>query len=172
MASSLMRCIMKKASFILIIPILFCLFHGCTTNKMKSWIFDYENDLTQNQRNMLDSLYIAHEKKTTNEIALVTTSNYGSDTNILFFAVNFGREHGVGKKSKNNGVVIAYSEANRKVMISTGLGTEKVLKDEIAKRIIDSIMIPHFKQGEIFNGLWKGSKAIVDFLERSENKIN
>ena len=56
-------------------------------------------------------------------------------------------------------------------MISTGYGTEKMLKDEIAKKIIDSLMIPNFKQAKTFEGLWEGSKAIITFLEKPENKI-
>ena len=28
-----------------------------------------------------------------------------------------------------------------------------------------------FKEGKIFDGIWKGSKAIVDFLEKPENEI-
>jgi uncharacterized membrane protein YgcG len=32
-------------------------------------------------------------------------------------------------------------------------------------------MTPHFTNGEIFEGLWAGSKAIVDFLEKPENRI-
>jgi uncharacterized protein len=144
---------------------------SCTSNKKHIWILDNEHDLTQVQIDQLDSLFRSHERKTTNEIALVTTPDYGTETSILFFAVNFGRKYGVGKKGKDNGVVIAFSSSKRETMISTGYGTEKVLKDEIAKKIIDSLMIPLFKQGKTFDGLWEGSKAVVNFLERPENKI-
>ena len=44
-------------------------------------------------------------------------------------------------------------------------------KMKMAKKIIDSLMIPHFKQGEAFEGLWEGSRAIVEFLEKPENII-
>lgn len=144
---------------------------SCTSNQKHILVLDNEHDLTEVQIDKLDSLFKSHEKKTSNEIALVTTNDYGTDTSILFFAVNFGRKYGIGKKGKDNGVVIAFSSSKRAAMISTGYGIEKILKDEIAKKIIDSLMVPLFKEGKIFDGIWKGSKAIVDFLEKPENEI-
>jgi uncharacterized protein len=130
--------------------------------------------LTKEQRTKLDSLFNSHEEKTTNEIVLVTTNDYGSDTSILFYSVNFYRNLGIAKdnKNKNNGVLIVYCGAKRETRIATGYGTEKVLKDEIAWKIIDTYMLPNFRKGDTFEGLWEGSKAIVAFLERSENKIH
>ena len=43
--------------------------------------------------------------------------------------------------------------------------------EKIAKKIIDSIMVPQFKEGKFFEGFWMGSIAITNFLEKPENKI-
>lgn len=59
----------------------------------------------------------------------------------------------------------------RETRISIGYGTEKILQDEIAKDILDSLMIPKFKQDPYFEGIYAGTKAVVDFLEKPENKI-
>ena len=160
-----------KESFTLLVVLFVSFAFSCRQNEKNIWVLDSEHDLTQYQISRIDSLFKSHEKKTTNEIALVTTRDYQPDSSILFFAVNFGRKYGVGKKDKDNGVVIAFSATQHQTMISTGYGTEKILKDEIAKKIIDSLMIPCFKEGRIFDGLWDGSTAIVNFLERPENKI-
>jgi uncharacterized protein len=112
-----------------------------------------------------------HEAETSNEIVLVTTDTYFPDTSILFYSVNFGRSYGVGKKDLNNGIVIVYSDAQRQVRINTGFGLENILKDEMAKKILDSIMVPHFKAGDLYLGLWQGRVALVQFLERPENRI-
>lgn len=144
---------------------------SCNTKKDTVWVLDKEKILNQDQISKLDSLFKDHERKTSNEIALVTTPDYGRDSSILFYSVNFSRKHGIGKKQKDNGVLIVFSRAKRETRIATGYGTEKVLKDEIAKRIIDSLMLPQFRQGNFFEGLWNGSKAITEFLEKRENKI-
>lgn len=155
----------------LILSTILFLITSCNPPKKTVWLLDTETYLTQIQIDRLDSLYKSHAKKTTNEIALVLTPDYGMDTSLLFFAVTFGREHEIGSKEKANGVIIAFCGPKNNVSIATGYGTEKVLTDEIAKKIIDSVMIPNFKQGEIFKGLWGGSKAVVEFLEKPENKI-
>ena len=144
---------------------------SCNSNKKGIWVRDSEHDLTPDQITQLDSFYKSHEKKTTNEIALVTTPDYGKDSTILFFAVNFLRNYGVGKKDINNGVVIVFSNKKHETFIATGYGTEKVLKDEIVKKIIDSLMIPNFKESKFFEGIWEGSIAIVNFLEKPGNEI-
>ncbi|HMI77208.1 MAG TPA: TPM domain-containing protein [Ferruginibacter sp.] len=161
---------MKKRSFVLVFFLNFILL-SCNTAKETIWVLDGEQVLTPEQIIKLDSLYKAHERKTTNEIALITTKDYGNDASLLSFAVNTGRKYGVGKKDINNGVLIVFSNTKHETMISTGYGTEKVLKDGIAKKIIDSLMIPAFKDGRIFDGLWQGSKAIIDFLEKPGNEI-
>ena len=49
-------------------------------------------------------------------------------------------------------LIVVFKE-HHKVRISTGLGTEKVLTDEICKHIIDEEIIPHFKKEEYFEGI-------------------
>jgi|GEM_PF-970409 len=134
-------------------------------------VYDFEYVLDSNEIKQLSLLYSNHEKKTTNEIVLLTTSDYGNDSTIESYAQNMFNRRGIGKKGINNGVLIVYSGANRQVRIHLGYGTEKVMADSVAKEIIVSLMISHFRKGEVFEGIWAGSKAIVEFLERPENKI-
>ena len=134
-------------------------------------VLDQEHILTSIEINKLDSLYKDHEKKTSNEIALITTVKYVPDTSILSYATELGNKYGVGKDGRNNGVVILVSTAKQQVAIATGKGTEKVLKDEIAQKIIDSFMITKFRQGKNFEAIWDGSIEVIKFLELPRNKI-
>jgi len=134
-------------------------------------VYDYESVLDSAQIKQLTELYISHEKKTTNQIALITTSSFGKDSTIEDYALARFNQMGIGRKDINNGVLIVYSGAHRQIRIATGLGTEKILTNDIAQHIIDSIMLPRFANNEIFPGIWNGSKAITEFLERPENKI-
>ena len=162
---------MKVTSFLFSICIFWVFLISCSAKKNIPRVYDYEGDLTKEQILKFDSLFQDHERKTTNEIVLVTTPDYGDDSNIVSYAINFSNQHGIGKKSINNGVTLVFCRSKHETSIATGYGTEKILKDEIAKRIIDSIMIPEFKKASYYKGLWNGSKAIIEFLERPENKI-
>jgi uncharacterized protein len=153
----------------------FLLTLGCSSatekKKIVTFIFDNEKILSVEQTKQLDTLYRGHEKRTTNEIVLITTPDYGEFANNVDFSVEFGNKLGIGKPGYDNGVVVVFSKAKRETRISTGYGTEEVLKDEIARKIVDSLMIPKFKANLYFEGLRDGSIAIVNFLDKPENKI-
>ena len=175
----LLAIILKKSTMIrrqyILFFISFLVIISCSSTtekkKIETFVFDNEKILTIEQSKQLDSIYREHEKRTTNEIVLVTTSDYGEYDNNVDYSVKFGDTHGIGKKDYDNGVVIVFSKAKRQTRISTGYGTEEVLKDEIAMKIIDSLMIPKFKENLYFEGLRDGSIAIVNFLDKPENKI-
>jgi len=157
--------------FVTIITLLNC--SSKTENTVvETFVFDNEKILTIEQSSYLDSIFRAHEKRTTNEIVVVTTPDYGEFSNNIDFSVDFGTKFGIGKREYDNGVVIVFSKTKREIRISTGNGTEKVLTDEVSKKIIDSIMIPKFKTDLVFEGLKEGGTAIINFLDQPENKIH
>ncbi|MDB5256031.1 MAG: hypothetical protein JWM14_726 [Chitinophagaceae bacterium] len=149
---------------------------GCSEKKtadkyVDGLVFDKEELLSPQQKEELNQLYKQHEEKTSNEIVLFTTSGYDSDSSISSYATNTANKMGIGKKEKDNGVIIVFSKNRREIWIGTGYGTENVLTDQIAKKIIDSLMIPEFKEGNTYKGLYAGSKAIVTFLEEPGHEI-
>ena len=92
---------MREGTFVMLLLFLCALNINCKTHRKTSSITDREGILTLSQRNLFDSLFNAHEKKTSNEIGLVTTPDYGRDTSILAFAIRFGNDQEIGKKNKN-----------------------------------------------------------------------
>ncbi len=159
---------MKKTA--LLLPILMTLLVACgqTNSKSKpiSWVNDFENILTDNQEKYLDSLISDFEKRTTNEIALVTVHDIGDSPKMVDYAVELGEKWGVGKKNKDNGLIILFSKNMRQTFLATGYGTEKILKDEICKEIIDSVMIPHFKNEDYYGGLKAGLEECINIWEK------
>ena len=136
---------------ILTLSILACSYKG--ENRRTSWVFDQENVLTDDQEQVLNELIVNFEKETTNEIAIVTTDNIGEHEKMVLYAVEFGYQNGIGKKGKDNGLIIVFSSTLRETLITTGLGTEKILKDEICKQIVDNQMVPEFKKENYFEGI-------------------
>lgn len=96
------------------------------------------------------------------EIAVVTISNLG-DYDISDYAFQLAELWGIGKKAKNNGVLILISKENRQAFIATGYGMEGVLPDMRCKRIIDADLIPQFKRGNYYNGISFTIDAIIRY---------
>lgn len=153
-------------------PVLLCLAFVPEKDKHpEKFIYDEENAFTPEQEKRLDTLFRGHELRTTNEIVLVTTDSYQGQPDLFAFAATFGEIIEVGKKKKNNGVVIAFSKKMREVYIATGVGTEKVMAPARCQTYIDSLMVPLFKENMFFDGIWAGSTAVVNHLELPQSRI-
>jgi uncharacterized protein len=137
--------------------------------KPTGWVADFENIFTPEERFILDSLINSHELNYSNEVAIVTltldsiliTSSEEFDN----FSLTLFKKWGIGKKEKNNGIGILISTNLRKIRIDTGTGLTGKLTDEEAKKIIDTIIIPKFKNGEFYLGVLCGLQAILDEIE-------
>lgn len=78
------------------------------------------------------------------------------------YALELGREWGVGDKDQNNGVVILLSESDREIYIAVGYGLEGALPDSKTGRIIDTYGVPYFQDDEFSAGLVSVYNAIVN----------
>jgi uncharacterized protein len=123
---------------------------------------DYMHLFTEGEKWQLDSLIGEHEKQTSNQITIITIDStmLGSCT-LKDYATEVGNQWGVGQKSKNNGSVFAISLAPRKVFIANGYGIEKIMSNTQTQVIIDSFIIPNFKQGKMFEGTLLGLQKIM-----------
>ncbi len=132
----------------------------------KGWINDYENLFSYDEARILDSVISDFESKTSNEIAIITVdSTILKNEEFNAFAFNIANYWGVGKKDKNNGILICISVQQRKIRIENGLGIEKRLTNDMTKKIIDETILPNFKHGEYFQGALQGLKSIIKTLD-------
>ena len=68
-----------------------------------------------------------------------------------------------GSEDKSNGVLIYVAEQDRRIRIMTGYGAEGFLPDAIAKRIIENVITPAFRQGRYYDGLARAADVIIDY---------
>lgn len=120
---------------------------------------DFAGLLNTDERNRLEKELVVYNDSTSNQVAIITLPNLG-DYPIEDWALEIGRKWGVGRKSKNNGVVIIVALQPRKMNISPGYGLEGALTDVMCKRIITNEMTPSFKVGQYYEGFSKAVKAI------------
>ena len=68
---------------------------------------------------------------------------------------------GIGKKNKDNGLLLLWSTGDRRVRIEVGYGLEGALPDGKVGAILDTYVIPKFKAGDFDQGLIDGVDAVV-----------
>jgi uncharacterized protein len=66
----------------------------------------------------------------------------------------------IGKKGKDDGVLVLVAVADRKLWIATGYGVEGALPDGKVGEIRDRHMTPAFRQGRLGEGIHDGVSAI------------
>jgi len=128
------------------------------------YVNDFANVISPNIETQISALCQELQEKTGAEIAVATFSTIGNEdpddyANRLF------EKWGIGKKGKDNGVLLFMTLGERKkVRIETGYGIEGVLPDITAGRILDNYVIPEFRAGDYGTGLLAGTKAIAGVI--------
>jgi len=131
----------------------------------QSWVNDYEDVISEENETVLSNLFEDYKERTSREILLVTVDAIDPYEDIQEYATDLGNHVGVGTAESNNGLVVVLSTKLRSVGIATGSGTQETLTDPICKMVIDRVMIPHFRNGDYYQGLADGIKFLMDVWE-------
>ncbi|HLG42894.1 MAG TPA: TPM domain-containing protein, partial [Planctomycetota bacterium] len=105
------------------------------------------------------------EEKTGVEISVVTLTDLGGQE-IDPAATDLFQAWGIGKRGKDDGILILLSMGERRVRIETGYGIEGILPDGLCGSIIRRIMGPELASGEIGHGLLRGAQAVAGVIAR------
>lgn len=95
----------------------------------------------------IDSLLFDVRRHTSAEVAVVVVDDI-EPGDIDEFATDLFTKWGLGKKDKDNGVLMVLAKDRRQVTIRTGYGAEGIMPDVICSHIIRHIMTPRLKKGE------------------------
>ncbi|WP_027380154.1 TPM domain-containing protein [Chryseobacterium daeguense] len=134
-------------------------------------VFDEANLLSQQEKDDLNKKLIAFADSTSTEIEVVIIkSTKGEDVNFL--ATMFGQKWKIGKKGVDNGIVFLIATEDRTMSIQQGRAVEQYLTASVAGQILDYIVTPHFKQGEWYEGINRGTSAIMEAVQGKFKPLN
>jgi uncharacterized protein len=133
---------------------------------LTGYVVDSAEILRSDTRRRLAEMLRAHEQKTTNQVALLTVPTIHGES-VEDYAVRVFEQWKLGRKGKDNGVLVVVVPQDRRMRIEVGYGLEGTLPDAVASRIIRDVMTPRFRQGDYDGGLAQGVGAILARLEGS-----
>jgi len=116
---------------------------------------DAERDLTTKLENL---------ETTTGRQLVVATVPGLQGYPIEDYGYQLGRTWGIGGKDKDTGVILLVAPNERKVRIEVGYGLEPVLTDALSSVIIQSAILPKFRDGDMEGGIVAGTNALVEQL--------
>ncbi|MAT38963.1 MAG: hypothetical protein CL946_05100 [Ectothiorhodospiraceae bacterium] len=108
----------------------------------------------------LEARLSAYEDSTTNQIAILTIQSL-EGYSIEEYSIRVAETWKLGQKDVDNGALLVISKDDRKLRIEVGYGLEASLTDATTSYIINSVIVPHFKDGDYEGGIVAGASAIV-----------
>jgi len=145
-----------------------CLLFACIPAPAKAlevpqyqgYVTDLAGMISAGERQRLEQTLLAFEQSDSTQIAVLTIPSLEGDA-LEDFSIRTVDAWKIGQKGKDNGVLLLVSKGDRKIRIEVGRGLEGVLTDLVSGRIVDQVMAPHFKAGQLDEGFDAGVAAII-----------
>ena len=84
---------------------------------------------------------------------------------IASYAIRVAEEWKIGREGIDDGVILLVAKDDRELRIEVGYGLEGAIPDAYAKRIIENLILPEFRNGQFYNGIADGVGAIIGLIE-------
>ncbi len=126
-------------------------------------VSDFADVFEAGSRESLANFLLDVKSATGAEIAVVTLPTLAGEE-INDFANRLFVKWGIGRKGKDDGVLLLMALQERRVRIEVGYGLEPILPDARSGRILDETVIPRFKERQYAAGLADGAAAIAAII--------
>lgn len=128
---------------------------------------DFAGLLVLEDREALEAQLASLERDTSAEMAVVTIPSLEGRV-LEEYATALFTEWGVGKKGKDNGVLVLVAVADRAIRIEVGYGLEGVLPDGLAGSVIREVFLPRFREDDYRSGILAGTARLAEIVRRNE----
>lgn len=127
-------------------------------------IYDQVNLLTATEKEQLNQKLIKFADSTSTEIVVIIIPTSGGE-DVNYLATMYGEKWGIGEKEQDNGIVFLIATEDHKMAIQQGRGVERYLTASVAGQILDYIVTPNFKQGLWYQGIDRGTTALMEVVQ-------
>lgn len=127
-------------------------------------VYDEANLLSAQEEETLNQKLIKFSDSTSTEIEVIILKTTGGQ-DVNFLATMYGEKWQIGQKGIDNGIVFLIATEDRTMSIQQGRAVEQYLTASVAGQIIDYLVTPSFKKNEWFNGIDRGTSAIMEAVQ-------
>ena len=131
---------------------------------LKTRVTDLTRSLTPNQLDTLEQLLKSLETRKGSQIAVLIIPSTEPEE-IEQYAIRVAEVWKLGRKGIDDGALMLIAKDDRELRIEVGRGLEGVIPDAVANRIIEEIMLPFLKQGDLYGGIQAGVVRLIRIVE-------
>jgi uncharacterized protein len=136
------------------------------------WVNDFEGLFSNKEEVTLETMIQHFEKSTGIEIMIVTIdTNMVAKGDFKDFSYRLLRIWGIGKRLKENGIIICISSGYQILKVSCDFGIDKLMSESTTTRIENKYFIPAYKKNKYYEGTYKGLVAIITQLSKKLKSV-
>jgi uncharacterized protein len=139
--------------------------------QFRGYVTDNANMIDQSYEEKITQLAGAIEKETTVQIAVATVESLEGESMELY-AVKLFEKWGVGKKDKDNGLLIVIAKDSHDYRFEVGYGLEGTVTDSMKVNIGERIIVPNFRKGEYGKGIYESMLVVQELLKGNQEVIS
>ncbi len=103
------------------------------------------------------------ETDTGSQLVILTVPNLEGAV-LEDYALEVASTWQLGREGIDDGVLVLVAKEERRIRIEVGYGLEGAIPDVTAKRIIDGIMTPRFREGDFTGGITEATGALTGLI--------
>ncbi len=104
------------------------------------------------------------EARKGSQVAVLIVPTTAPET-IEQYSIRVAEAWKIGRKKIDDGALLVVARDDRKLRIEVGYGLEGALNDVTAKRIIDEVITPKFRNGDFAGGISAGVDRIIGVID-------
>ena len=126
-------------------------------------VVDGANILAPATEAKLDADLATLETSTGRQLVVATVADL-QGYEIEDYGYQLGRAWKLGREGEDDGAILLVAPSDRKVRIEVGYGLESVLTDALSSQILQSAVLPQFREGRMEQGVVDGTAALITQL--------
>lgn len=132
--------------------------------QLQSPVTDLTGTLTADQRNQLDRRLRAFETEKGTQIAVLIVGSTQPET-IEQYSLRVVEAAKLGRRKIDDGILLLVAREDRAVRIEVGYGLEGAVPDVMANRIIQQVIVPHFRSNDYYGGIDEAVTRLVALVQ-------
>lgn len=128
-----------------------------------NYVSDYASIFSESYIAKMSLQLTEFEKQTSHQIVVVTIKSLDGLT-VEEYASRLFEQWQIGQAQKDNGLHLLIAPVDKKVRIEVGYGLEGTITDGRAGNILDTQVLPEFKNGNYEQGVQNGVDTLIKYL--------
>ncbi len=127
-------------------------------------VVDGTETLTAEQKRALEEKLQAFEQRKGSQIAVLITGTTFPEP-IESYSIRVADAWKIGRKGVSDGILVVVAKSDRAMRLEVGYGLEGAIPDAMARRLIDEVFIPGFREGNFYEGLSAGVDRMIKVID-------